>query len=78
MQSFASPAYVTALQREESTNVQTRPTGVGQKPTLPSGCYRAVSFIASLPNAGAVEFSSTMPRLTDIGLHRIGCASVVP
>jgi hypothetical protein len=51
---------------------------VGQEPTLPSGCYRAFSFIASLPNAGADEFSSTMPRPTDIGLRRIGCASVVP
>ena len=53
----------------------TRP---GQEPTLPSGCYRAVSFIASLPNAGADEFSPTMPRPADIGLRRIGCASVVP
>jgi hypothetical protein len=44
----------------------------GRKPTLPSGCYRAVSFIALLPNAGADKFSSTMPRPTDIGLRRIG------
>ena len=44
----------------------------GQQPTLPTSCYRAVSFIASLPNAGATEFSSTMPRPTDIGFRRMG------
>jgi len=65
------------MQRLPSVTPASVMAALGQEPTLPSGCYRAASFVASLPNAGAVEFSPTMPRPTDTGLRRIGCASVV-
>lgn len=69
---------VSALQRLRSSRLGRRARTISQEPTLPSGSYRAVFFIASLPNAGAVEFRSTKPRPTDVGLRRIGCAAAGP